>query len=51
MNKKYYVHCTHENPLNNMTIQCSDENDMYDYAMECLRQNYTVRTEIKEEIR
>lgn len=47
--KKYYIHRTHENPENNMTIQCNNRNEMYDYATECLRQGYTVKTEIKED--
>jgi hypothetical protein len=49
MTKKYILHVTHDNPENNMTIECSDMDDMGDCAEEAVKQGYLVRMEVRNE--
>lgn len=43
---KYTLVLTHYEPINDMDIECNNKKEMEKYAMERLRQGYTVRMEI-----
>jgi len=49
MTSKYLVHAEHSDPANSMIIECSDVAEMVQYANECRRQGYTVKTEVRHE--
>jgi ribosomal protein L40E len=45
---KFMVHAEDDDPLNNISIECSDIEDMDNYANACREQGYkNVRTKVK----
>jgi hypothetical protein len=43
----YFVVAEHEQPENNMNIECYDYKDMMKYARECEKQGYKVTTKVE----
>ena len=50
MKTKYLVHAEHKDPVNSITIECSDVAEMVHYALACVEQGCDpVKTEIIRE--
>jgi hypothetical protein len=47
--KAFVLHASDGDPINTMSIECSDETDLANYAAECIKQGYTHVEAIVEE--
>ena len=45
---KYTIRATDNNPENNITIECKDQEDMDKYTLACTNQGYLVKTEVTD---